>query len=98
MTGFYVNLSLLPVMTGLAVCSANELSFNMLGFLAALATNISECAQNVYSKMLISGDDFKYSPAEMQFYTSTWVLPVWLFSESRGGGTLGQHVCITSQG
>ena len=72
MTGFYVNLSLLPVMTGLAVCSANELSFNMLGFLAALATNISECAQNVYSKMLISGDDFKYSPAEMQFYTSEW--------------------------
>lgn len=82
-TGFYVNLSLLPVMTGLAVCSANELSFNMLGFLAALATNISECAQNVYSKMLISGDDFKYSPAEMQFYTSlaslVVALPVTLY-------------------
>ena len=65
-----MNLSLLPVMGGLAICSANELSFNMMGFIAALATNISECGQNVYSKMLISGDAFKYTPAEMQFYTS----------------------------
>merc|ERR1719369_542151 len=69
-TGFYVKLSLIPVMGGLAVCSANELSFNLAGFTAALLTNISECAQNVYSKMLISGDAFKYTPAEMQFYTS----------------------------
>jgi len=69
-TGFYVKLSLLPVMGGLAICSANELSFNLPGFAAALMTNISECAQNVYSKMLISGDAFKYSPSEMQFYTS----------------------------
>lgn len=82
-TGFYVKLSLLPVMGGLAVCSANELSFNLPGFTAALLTNISECAQNVYSKMLISGDAFKYTPAEMQFYTSvsslTVAVPVTLF-------------------
>jgi len=70
MTGTYVKLSLIPVMLGLALCSANELSFNMVGFLAALFTNISECCQNVYSKMLISGEDLKYSPAELQFYTS----------------------------
>lgn len=69
-TGFYVNLSLLPVMGGLALCSANELSFNMIGFIAALATNCTECLQNVYSKMLISGEKFKYTPAELQFYTS----------------------------
>jgi len=75
-TGFYVKLSLLPVMGGLAICSANELSFNLPGFFAALLTNISECAQNVYSKMLISGDAFKYTPAEMQFYTSVASLVV----------------------
>ncbi|XP_059490914.1 solute carrier family 35 member E2B-like [Neocloeon triangulifer] len=69
-TGLYVNLSLIPVMTGLALCSANELSFNMKGFIAAMATNLTECLQNVYSKMLISGDQFKYTPAELQFYTS----------------------------
>ena len=57
-------------MGGLALCSANELSYNLIGFSAALATNISECCQNVYSKMLISGEDVKYSPAELQFYTS----------------------------
>merc|ERR1719347_1965718 len=69
-TGVYVKLSLIPVMGGLALCSANELSFNIIGFMFALTTNVSECAQNVYSKMLISGDSFRYSPAEMQFYTS----------------------------
>lgn len=69
-TGLYVNLSLVPVMSGLALCSANELSFNTQGFLSAMATNITECLQNVLSKMLISGDKFKYTPAELQFYTS----------------------------
>lgn len=69
-TGLYVNLSLIPVMSGLALCSANELSFDTRGFLAAMATNLTECLQNVYSKMLISGDKFKYTPAELQFYTS----------------------------
>ena len=57
-------------MGGLALCSANELSFNVIGFMFALTTNVSECAQNVYSKMLISGETFRYSPSEMQFYTS----------------------------
>ena len=42
MTGVYVNLSLIPVMGGLALCSCNELSFNFIGFLAALGTNVSE--------------------------------------------------------
>ena len=60
------------MMGGLALCSANELSFNVIGFLFALTTNISECAQNVYSKMLISGENFRYSPSQMQFYTSSF--------------------------
>ncbi|KAJ8667811.1 hypothetical protein QAD02_009474 [Eretmocerus hayati] len=63
-------ISLLPVMGGLALCSANEISFDLRGFFAAMITNLTECLQNVYSKMLISGDDFKYTPAELQFYTS----------------------------
>lgn len=60
-TGLYVNLSLIPVMGGLALCSLNELSFDLRGFIAAMATNLTECLQNVYSKMLISGDNFKYT-------------------------------------
>lgn len=41
-TGLYVNLSLIPVMSGLALCSANELSFDYRGFLAAMLTNLTE--------------------------------------------------------
>ncbi|KAK3581796.1 hypothetical protein CHS0354_026001 [Potamilus streckersoni] len=69
-TGFYTFISLIPIMGGLALCSAFELSFNIKGFAAALTTNLSECLQNVYSKMLISGEKHKYTPAELQFYTS----------------------------
>ena len=63
-------------MLGLALCSANELSYNLAGFTAALLTNISECCQNVYSKMLISGENLQYTPAELQFYTSAASLVV----------------------
>lgn len=41
-TGLWVNLSLFPVMGGLALCTASEISFNMLGFSAALSTNIMD--------------------------------------------------------
>lgn len=40
--GAYVMCSLIPIMTGLALCSAYELSFNIEGFVAALLTNVSE--------------------------------------------------------
>ncbi|KAK7497940.1 hypothetical protein BaRGS_00010811 [Batillaria attramentaria] len=69
-TGLYTFLSLIPIMMGLALCSAYELSFNIQGFIAALATNLTECLQNVYSKLLISGEKYRYTPAELQFYTS----------------------------
>lgn len=82
-TGFWVNLSLVPVMAGLALCTATEISFNMLGFSAALSTNVMDCLQNVFSKKLLSGDKYKFSPAELQFYTSAaaviMLIPAWVF-------------------
>ncbi|XP_031724604.1 solute carrier family 35 member E2A [Anarrhichthys ocellatus] len=82
-TGLWVNLSLFPVMAGLALCTASEISFNMLGFSAALSTNIMDCLQNVFSKKLLSGDTYKFSPAELQFYTSAaavvMLIPAWVF-------------------
>lgn len=69
-TGLLVNLSLLPVMTGLVLCSANELSFDTRGFLAALATNLIECCQNVYCKMLLSGGKHNFTATQLQFYAS----------------------------
>lgn len=40
--GLWVNLSLIPIMGGLALCTATEMSFNVLGFSAALSTNIMD--------------------------------------------------------
>ncbi|XP_060930300.1 solute carrier family 35 member E2A-like [Limanda limanda] len=82
-TGLWVNLSLFPVMAGLALCTATEISFNMLGFSAALSTNVMDCLQNVFSKKLLSGDTYKFSPPELQFYTSAaaviMLIPAWVF-------------------
>ncbi|CAC5423612.1 SLC35E2 [Mytilus coruscus] len=69
-TGMYTFMSLIPIMSGLSLCSAYELSFNIKGFIAALATNVADCLQNVYSKKLISGEKYRYTPVELQFYTS----------------------------
>uniref|UniRef100_U3EU06 Solute carrier family 35 member E2 n=1 Tax=Micrurus fulvius TaxID=8637 RepID=U3EU06_MICFL len=82
-TGLFVNLSLVPVMGGLALCTATELSFNILGFSAALSTNIMDCLQNVFSKKLLSGDKYRFSAPELQFYTSAaaviMLVPAWVF-------------------
>ncbi|XP_043196652.1 solute carrier family 35 member E2B-like isoform X2 [Amphibalanus amphitrite] len=67
-TPLLVNLSLIPVMIGLALCSSHELSFSLPGFLAALGTNLCECLQSVYVKKIINNKDYKYSAAELQFY------------------------------
>lgn len=82
-TGLWVNLSLMPIMGGLALCTVTEINFNMLGFSAALSTNIMDCLQNVFSKKLLSGDKYKFSPPELQFYTSAaavvMLIPAWIF-------------------
>lgn len=41
-TGMLVNLSLIPVVGGLALTSCTELSFNTVGFVAALLNNIAD--------------------------------------------------------
>jgi solute carrier family 35 protein E2 len=41
-TGLFACLALLPVMGGLALCSANEISFNLVGFVASISTNVCE--------------------------------------------------------
>ncbi|XP_002723859.1 solute carrier family 35 member E2B [Oryctolagus cuniculus] len=82
-TGLLVNLALIPVMGGLALCTATEISFNVLGFSAALSTNIMDCLQNVFSKKLLSGDKYRFSAPELQFYTSAaavaLLIPAWIF-------------------
>lgn len=83
----FVNLSLIPIMAGLSLCTATELSFNMVGFVSALLNNVMDCFQNVFSKKLLSSDH-PYSPPELQFYTSVAAiavqLPFWFFLELPG--------------
>ncbi|XP_027022775.2 solute carrier family 35 member E2A-like [Tachysurus fulvidraco] len=104
-TGLWVHLSLFPVMAGLALCTATEISFNMLGFSAALSTNIMDCLQNVFSKKLLSGDKYKFSPPELQFFTSAaaviMLIPAWaflmdnhLFGKSGRGVNLTQDILV----
>jgi len=68
-TSFMMKLSTLPVMAGLALCSANEASFNFDGFIFALSTNLSECLQNVLSKKMLSLHKVKFNPGEIQYAT-----------------------------
>ena len=63
-----VILSLIPVVLGLVICSTFELSFNMSALIAALAANISECLQNVFSKKLLVSDHL--DPHHLQVMTS----------------------------
>ncbi|XP_074597503.1 solute carrier family 35 member E2A-like [Brevipalpus obovatus] len=59
-------ISLIPVMSGLVICSAYELSFTLTGFAVSLLTNLSECLQNVFSKKLLRN----HEPVDIQFYSS----------------------------
>ncbi len=65
-TSWQVNMSLIPVMFGLMLCSFNEISFDMIGFLAAVSNNVIDCVQNVFSKKLLQ----HMTPVQLQFYTS----------------------------
>ncbi|CAF3717210.1 unnamed protein product [Rotaria sp. Silwood1] len=68
--GHWTYFSMIPITIGLALCSSFELSFNILGFLCALGTIFFECLQNVYSKILISGERYRYTAVELQFWAS----------------------------
>nr|XP_027228764.1 solute carrier family 35 member E2A-like [Penaeus vannamei] len=65
-TGAFVFLSLIPVMLGLALCSSNELSFSLIGFVCALTTNLCECVQSVVSKSLLSNKAYIYKLSGIQ--------------------------------
>ncbi|ESO07911.1 hypothetical protein HELRODRAFT_150388, partial [Helobdella robusta] len=81
--GLPVLLSLIPIMLGLMMCTHYEASYNMMGFMAAMGTNLAECLQFVLSKKALSTDITKTTPAEFQFYSclaSTVIqLPICLF-------------------
>ena len=46
--------SLLPIVVGVAVASATDVSFSWIGFMAAMGSNLASCCRNVYSKQVMS--------------------------------------------
>jgi solute carrier family 35 protein E1 len=49
-----VYLSLIPIMAGVAIASATELSFTWLGFLTAMSSNVAFSARAIFSKKLMA--------------------------------------------
>lgn len=47
--------SLVPIVVGVSVASATDVSFSWLGCMAALGSNLASTARNVYSKQVMSG-------------------------------------------
>jgi len=82
-TGPMVLASLAPIMVGLLLTSTTDLSFDMVGFMGAMACNCIDCIQNVFSKRLM----VSLSPVQLQFYTSATAmlmqLPIMLWYHTR---------------
>lgn len=53
-TGWRVNFSLIPIVTGLVFCSLSDTSFHIIGFVAAVLSNCVDCIQNVLTKKLLN--------------------------------------------
>mmetsp|Transcript_95742 Transcript_95742/g.270966 ORF Transcript_95742/g.270966 Transcript_95742/m.270966 type:complete len:476 (+) Transcript_95742:80-1507(+) len=80
-------LALVPIMLGVALASAGELSFTWVGFLAALGSTICFAGRGIFSKRLMSGsegaDSKRMSPLNVYALDSAlalcFTLPVALF-------------------
>lgn len=62
---YFVYLSLMPIVVGVAVASANEVTFTWLGFLSAMASNLFYQMRIVLAKQEIENETIKISPANL---------------------------------
>jgi len=94
-------LALLPIMLGVALASAGELSFTWVGFLAALGSTIAFAGRGIFSKRLMTGGQ-SMSPLNVYAMDSllalAFTLPVAALSDGPAllSGSLGP--VLASQG
>ena len=78
-----VILSLVPIVTGVALASASEVTFNWVGFGSAMGSNLTFQSRNVLSKKVMGGN--KVGTHSMRRVSSRGALPA-----------AGQQVCTES--
>ncbi|KAF5185518.1 triose phosphate/phosphate translocator, chloroplastic-like [Thalictrum thalictroides] len=81
-------LSLAPVVIGVSMASLTELSFNMTGFISAMAANIAFTYRSIYAKKAMTGMDSTNVYAYISIIALIFCIPPALFIE---GPQLMQH-------
>lgn len=85
---FTLWLSLMPVVIGVSMASLTELSFNWLGFVSAMTSNIAFTYRSVYSKKAMTGMDSTNLYAYISIIALVFCIPPAIVME---GPTLLQH-------
>ncbi|XP_047170823.1 triose phosphate/phosphate translocator, non-green plastid, chloroplastic-like [Vigna umbellata] len=57
MPTFWVFSSLIPIVGGVALASMTEVSFNWIGFITAMAANVTNQSRNVLSKKMMTSEE-----------------------------------------
>ncbi|KAI5076004.1 hypothetical protein GOP47_0008069 [Adiantum capillus-veneris] len=81
-------LSLTPVVVGVSMASMTELSFNWLGFISAMTSNIAFTYRSVYSKKAMTGMDSTNLYAYISIIALVFCIPPAILME---GPALMQH-------
>ncbi|XP_014496692.1 phosphoenolpyruvate/phosphate translocator 2, chloroplastic [Vigna radiata var. radiata] len=65
MPTFWVFSSLIPIVGGVALASMTEVSFNWIGFITAMAANVTNQSRNVLSKKMMTSEEESLDPINL---------------------------------